>query len=214
MSSPALVGRRGAAAVADHPARLVRKSGNSGWTGGLLGYRRPSAVVDGRPGVDRLFLWRCHGIRPSGYRSPTGHGLIRDGERARRQVIWPICYRYHDQPHSSGPRACHSTMLRSVQRQLYGLMRILILTEHERDPSDRSRAGPGSVMQSSKVGIRDRWSEGELVEGIKDLSGFGAGAVVGVDVDPAEYMISVQNRRGRHRQCDRGVGVHRRQVQA
>ena len=57
------------------------------------------------------------------------------------------------------------------------------------------------------------WSEGELVEGVEDLLGFGAGAVVGVDIDPAQHVLGVEDRHGRHRQRGGGVGVDRGQVQ-
>ena len=54
----------------------------------------------------------------------------------------------------------------------------------------------------------------EVVEGVDDLLGFGAGAVVGVDVDPPDGAAGVEDDGGGHRQGDGAVGVDAGQVES
>jgi len=65
----------------------------------------------------------------------------------------------------------------------------------------------------------DRNLSNGLLSGIKvvecgeDLLGFGAGGVVGVDIDPADHPIGVDGQRRRHRQAGSAVGVHGGQIE-
>jgi hypothetical protein len=54
----------------------------------------------------------------------------------------------------------------------------------------------------------------EVVEGVDDLPGFGAGAVVRVDVDPLDGAVGVEDDGGGHRQGDGAVGVDVGQVES
>ena len=57
-------------------------------------------------------------------------------------------------------------------------------------------------------------SAAELVQGVEDLPGFGAGAVIGVDVDPPYGAAGVEDDGGGHRQGDGAVGVDAGQVES
>ena len=53
-----------------------------------------------------------------------------------------------------------------------------------------------------------------MVEGVDGLPGFGAGAVVGVDVDPPDGAAGVEDDGGGHRQGGGAVGVDAGQVES
>src|SRR3984957_3021033 len=54
----------------------------------------------------------------------------------------------------------------------------------------------------------------EVIEGVDDLLGFGASAVVGVDVDPLDGAVGVEDDGGGHRQGVGAVGVDAGQVES
>jgi hypothetical protein len=58
------------------------------------------------------------------------------------------------------------------------------------------------------------WSAAKLVDGVENLCGFGAGAVVGVDVDPPERAVGVKDIHRGHGERHGPVGVHLREVQS
>jgi len=55
---------------------------------------------------------------------------------------------------------------------------------------------------------------GKVVKGGYDLLGFGAGAVVGMDVNPPDSVAGIEDDGGGHRQGDGAVGVDPVQVES
>ena len=89
-----------------------------------------------------------------------------------------------------------------------------LLSRQPRRPGKMNRAPSRSTMRWQLSCVFTSPDPLEAVEGIDDLLGFGAGAVVGVDVDPPDGATGVEDDGGGHRQGDGAVGVDAGQVES
>src|SRR5208282_5301630 len=77
---------------------------------------------------------------------------------------------------------------------------------------------PGRISSSDFARARSRLtaksSEPGFVEGLEDLLGLGAAAVVGVHVNPPDEVVAIENQRCGHRKSDSSVLVEGRAAPA
>ena len=111
----------------------------------------------------------------------------------------------------TSPRRCGTPSLDGGGLEMNDVMTLLAERWAASRPLTLGNAPAGSAGPDRQFTSPDPL---EAVEGVDDLLGFGAGAVVGVDVDPPDGAAGVEGDGGGHRQGDGAVGVDAGQVES